>query len=48
MFTVSENMRMQDTWFLLVISAIVANLQYVGDSTGFDKPQVHGNPLPHG
>ena len=35
MFTVSENMRTQDTWFLLVISAIVANLRYVGDSAGF-------------
>ena len=30
MFTVSEKMRTQDTWFLLVISAIVAKLRLVG------------------
>jgi len=27
LFTVSENVRTQDTWFLLVISAIVAHLR---------------------
>ena len=26
-----QNMRTQDTWFLLLISAIVANLRYVGE-----------------
>ena len=44
MFTVSENMRIQDTWFLLVISAIVAHLRYVGDTSGFEtgtKPVVN-------
>jgi hypothetical protein len=34
MFTVSENMRTPDTWFLLLISAIVAHLRLVGDSAG--------------
>jgi hypothetical protein len=28
-------MKMQDTWFLLVISAIVAQLRLVGDTKGF-------------
>ena len=35
MFTISENMRTPDTWFLLLISAIWAQLRLVGDSTGF-------------
>jgi hypothetical protein len=30
MFTVSEKMRTQDTWFLLLISAIWAELRLVG------------------
>ena len=43
-FTVSENMRMQDTWFLLVISAIVAHLRLVGETSSFKtdrKPVVY-------
>jgi hypothetical protein len=35
MFTVSAKMKRQDTWFLLLISAIVAHLRYVGDIKGF-------------
>jgi hypothetical protein len=35
MFTVSENMRMQDTWFLWMISAILVDLRYVGDIWNF-------------
>ena len=31
MFTVSENMRMQDTWFLWMISAILVDLRLVGE-----------------
>jgi len=30
MFTVSANMKTQDTWFLLLISAIWAELRLVG------------------
>jgi hypothetical protein len=36
-FTVSENMRIQDTWFLLLISAILAELRLVGVINGFVK-----------
>jgi len=32
-FTVSAKMKGQDIWFLLVISAIMAGLRYVGDTT---------------
>jgi len=41
-------MKMQDTWFLLVISAIVAQLRLVGEMTGFNadsKPVVHSSNL---
>jgi hypothetical protein len=34
-FTVSVNMRAQDTWFLLLISVIMAHLRYVGDTCTF-------------
>ncbi len=37
MFTVSENMRTPDTWFLLLISAILAQLRLVGEITGLQN-----------
>ncbi len=37
MFTVSANMKMQDIWFLLLISAIWAELRLVGDIKGFSN-----------
>jgi hypothetical protein len=33
MFTVSANMKTQDIWFLLLISAIWTELRLVGDNT---------------
>ncbi len=36
MFTVSANMKTQDIWFLMLISAIVAQLRYVGLSVLLD------------
>jgi len=39
-FTVSEKMRAQDTWFLLVISAIVAQLRLVGDIFNLIHPKL--------
>jgi hypothetical protein len=36
MFTISENMRTPDTWFLLLVSAIEAHLRLVGDINDFE------------
>jgi hypothetical protein len=43
-FTISAKMRTQDIWFLLVISVILPELQYVGEISSFKtdiKPVAH-------
>ena len=39
-FTVSENMKTQDTWFLLLISAILTQLRLVGEIWNRDNDKL--------